>query len=158
MQLKVFLRRCIDVISFLEHIEREVENQKRKFSDLMRELGPELQNRLSKEEYRDFVIYDSNELVRKLLEKTNQMEGTEDAKLSEQTLRAKQERISQLCPTLFSPLESRVLLGLNLITTAGIETDPMRKDELVEKAIRCLMFDPTRFEMQSVVPDLAKNK
>ena len=55
----------------------------------MRELGPELQNRLSEEKFRDFVVYESNELVRKMLEKTIQMEATEDTKLSEQTLRMK---------------------------------------------------------------------
>lgn len=51
-----------------------------------------------------------------------------------------------------------MLLGLNLITTAGNEPDLMRKDELVNKAIECLMFDPTRFDIQSVVPSLVKNK
>ena len=71
VQLKLFLRRCIDVITFLEYIEREIDNQKLSFDHLMRELGPELQDRLSKEEYQDFVVKDSNQLVRKLLEKTN---------------------------------------------------------------------------------------
>jgi hypothetical protein len=158
VQLKAFLRRCIDVISFLEHIEKEVDNQKRNFSHLMRQLGPELQNRLSKEEFRDFVVYESNEMVRKMLEKTIQMEATEDAKLSEQTLRMKQNRVSQLCPTLFSPVESRVFLGLSMIQTSCIETDIMRKDELVKKAIDNLIVDTTKFEMDSVVPELAKNK
>lgn len=45
-----------------------------------------------------------------------------------------------------------------MLQTAGIESDPMRKDDLVAKAIEHLMIDPTKFEMASVIPDLAKNR
>lgn len=48
--------------------------QKREFRHLMTALGPQLQNRLSKEQYRDFVVYESNDLVRNLLEKTIRMD------------------------------------------------------------------------------------
>ena len=45
-----------------------------------------------------------------------------------------------------------------MIQTSCIETDPMRKDELVKKAMDNLLIDPTKFDMESVVPDLVKNK
>ena len=114
-ELKAFLHRCIDVVNFLVYVEREVSMGGRKFIDLIKSLGPEMQDALSKEEYRDFVSYDSNVIVRKLLEKLIDLESTADAKLSEQTLRAKQKKVSELCPTLFSPDESRVFLGTSML-------------------------------------------
>lgn len=146
------------MIIFLEFIEQEVVGQKRDFRHLMVALGPQIQDRLSKEQYRDFVVYESNDIVRNLLEKTIRMDQTEDAKLSEQTLRGKQKKVSELCPTLFSPVESQIFLGISMLQTAGIESDPMRKDELVAKAMDHLMVDPTKFEMADVIPDLAKNR
>ena len=82
-QLKAFLRKCIDVIEFLNYIETEIDNQKRRFVELIRSLGPELQDVLSKQEFSDFVEKDSNNVVRILLEKTIAMQATEDAKLTE---------------------------------------------------------------------------
>ena len=56
----------------------------------MRQLGDQDRDQLSKRVYRDFVVYESNELASKLLEKTIFMQVTDDAKLSEQMLRMKQ--------------------------------------------------------------------
>ena len=121
-------------------------------------LGPELQNRLSHEQYRDFVVNKSDDLVRNLLEKTIRIDATEDARLSEQTLRAKQKHFSERCPTLFSHVESQIFLGISMLQTACVESDLMRKDELVSKAIKLLLADTSQFEMSKVVPDLAKNR
>lgn len=138
------------------HIEDEVESQKRKFSELMKQMGKDDQIFLSKSKYRDFVMNETNDLASKLLEKTIFMHGTEDAKLSEQMLRQKQQRVSQLCPTIFSPLESRFFFGMTLIENAGRETDPERQTEMVTRALDILMDDPDRIEMQRIIPMLTK--
>ena len=111
---------------------------------------------LSKQRYSDFVLYNSNILIRKLLEKTINLEATGDAKLSEQTLRLKQEKVSELCPTLFSPDESRVFLGYSMLQTAALETEVKRQEEHISKAMGYLLIDPMRIDMQTVVPILAK--
>ena len=77
--LKVFLRRCVDVIRFLQLIEEEVLNQKRQMRDLLTELGPVNRLRLSEEEYSNFVEAESHDLVRLLLDKAISMEAIEDA-------------------------------------------------------------------------------
>ena len=64
VHLKVFVQRCLDVIEFLYFIEQEIENSRRKFIDLIRELGPSLKDALSKHKFRDFVLSDSNDLIR----------------------------------------------------------------------------------------------
>ena len=80
-ELKAFLRRCLDVIEFLCYIEDEVEKTYgRRFEDLMRELGPNIQNVLSKEEYCGFVTRSSNDIIIKMLEVTVQMGATNDTK------------------------------------------------------------------------------
>ena len=61
------------------YVENEVSNQGRKFQDLMRSLGPDMLDALSKEEYRDFVSYDSNLFVRNIMEKLTDLEATGDA-------------------------------------------------------------------------------
>ena len=49
----------------------------------MRQMGKTDQYLLSKQEYRDFVMSETNDLASKLLEKTIFMHSTEDAKLTE---------------------------------------------------------------------------
>ena len=83
---KIFLRRCIDVIEFLTYIERELEEcARRPFSDYVKELGPELQDRLSKHKYHDFIVFgaSNDDLIHKLLEVSISMQTSEDARLSE---------------------------------------------------------------------------
>ena len=70
-----------------------------------------MQDALSKHKYRDLVAYETNEVVHKLLEATVRMQISSSAHLSEQELRIKQRMISERCPTLFSPLESKIFLG-----------------------------------------------
>ena len=47
-ELKAFLRRCIDVVEFLVYIVSEVDKMRgRTFKDLIKSLGPEMQDTLS---------------------------------------------------------------------------------------------------------------
>jgi len=78
-ELKVFLRRCIDVIEFLNYIETEVDKLGRQFIDLMRSFGPEALDDLSKEQYRDLVTNNSCALVHLLMERLTSLEITEDS-------------------------------------------------------------------------------
>ena len=90
-ELKTFINRCLDVIEFLFYIEYEVETTHgRKFEDLMKELGPYIQNILWKEEYCSFVTRSQNDIIIKMLEATVQMGFTNDTKQNEKNLRAKQ--------------------------------------------------------------------
>ena len=158
--LKAFVRRCIDIIEFLTYIENEViSQQRRRFSDYMGQLGPNLQEIISKLKYLDFVNAGTqNDILLKMLETTITMQASEDANLTQQTIHFKQQAVSQLCPTLFSPLESTVFLGQSMLKAASFETDRTRKDELVAKAMDNLLIDPERIDMQEVTPVLAKNK
>ncbi len=70
----------------------------------------------------------------------------------------KQQRVSQRCPTLFSPLESRFFFGMTLLESAGRESDPVRRDEMVTRALDTLMDDPDRIEVDRILPLLAKIK
>ena len=45
----------------------------------MRSLDADTLDALSKEEYRDFVTYDSNVIVRRLMERLTSLESTDDA-------------------------------------------------------------------------------
>ena len=54
------------------------------------------------------------------------MQVSDDAKLGEHTLHQKQQHVSNLCPTLFSPLESSLFLGMSLLQNATRETDHVR--------------------------------
>ena len=78
-ELKVFLQRCIDVIQFLFFVQSDLNKQGRKLIDLMRSLDEDTLDALSKEEYRDFVTYDSNVIVRRLMERLTSLESTDDA-------------------------------------------------------------------------------
>ena len=158
VHLKVFVQRCLDVIEFLSVIEQEIENSKRKFIDFMKELSPSVKDALSKHKFLDFVLTDSNDLIRQMLQKTIYLQSTADGQLSQQTLQLKQQRISQLCPTIFSRLESTIFLGHSMVQTAAFETDPLRKDELVAKALGNLMADPDQIELAEVIPILTKNR
>jgi len=69
----------------------------------------------------------------------------------------RQKKISELCPTLFSPEESRIFLGTSLIKKASKETDRKSREEMYQKAINLLLKDPSQIELAQVVPDLAKD-
>ena len=82
VHLKVFVQRCLDVIEFLSVIEQEIENSKRKFIDFMKELSPSLKDALSKHKFLDFVLTDSTDLIRQMLQKTIYLQSTADGQLS----------------------------------------------------------------------------
>lgn len=156
--LKVFVQRCLDIIEFLYFIEQEMETARRKFQDLMAELGPEMKDRLSKHKFSDFALCDSSPLIHAILQKAIYLQLTEDGQLSQQTLHQKQQLVSQLCPTLFSRVESTIFLGHSLLQTSTFETDLNRKDEIVSRAMANLLVDPERIVMDDIVPILAQNK
>ena len=81
---------------------------------------------LSKQEFCDFVDQEASAstTVKILLERLTSMEATDDAQMAEQTLRTKQKKFSEFCPTLFSPEESKVVLGTSMLFAASRETDP----------------------------------
>ena len=54
----------------------------------------------------------------------------------------KQKTVSEQCPTLFSPDESRVFLGTSMLQAAIHEKDRGAKDDLFAKAIKLLLVDP----------------
>ena len=83
--LKAFVRRCIDIIEFLTYIENEViSQQRRRFSDYMGQLGPNLQEIISKLKYLDFVNAGTqNDILLKMLETTITMQASEDANLTQ---------------------------------------------------------------------------
>jgi len=124
----------------------------------MQQLAPPDLEQLSKLFFHDFVAHEPRDLLGKLLEKTIFLQVTEDAKLCEQMLRMKQQAISKRCPTLFSPLESQFFLAMSLIENAGRESDPLRQDEMVQKAVDILSVDPDRISMERIVPSLARIK
>ena len=75
------------------------------------------------------------------------MGATNDAKQNEKMLRAKQQRVSELYPTLFSPDASRIFLGQSMLQTSSKEKDPRRQDELVNKAMEQFMVNPSGITM-----------
>ena len=119
-------------------------------------MTPDEQDMLSKRMYKDFVVFESKDILSKLLERTVFMQVTEDAQQSAQMLRDKQAQVSRLCPTLFSPLESQILLGMNLVQNATRETDQERRDEMVRRAFDLLSADPDKIDIERIVPMLAK--
>ena len=60
-------------------MQSDLNKQGRKLIDLMRSLDADTLDALSKEEYRDFVTYDSNVIVRRLMERLTSLESTDDA-------------------------------------------------------------------------------
>ena len=51
-----------------------------------------------------------------------------------------------------------MFLGLSMVQQSVRETDLTRKEEIVQRAVCHLLADPTRFDIQAVAPQLARDK
>ena len=148
------------MIEFLFFIESDLEKQGQRFHNFLKKMSAALLDTLSREEFRSFVVQEESSAgatLKRLLESLTSMEANDDAQLAEQTLRTKQKRVSEVCPTLFSPEESKVFLGMSMLMVASHETDRKAKEDLVNKAMVLLLHDPIQIDMTQVVPVLAKD-
>ena len=93
VELKAFLRRCLDAIDFL----RLTTDSDGSFYKILQELDPNMLEQLASYRYKDIVNSDSNPLVRKMLEITIRVQESGDTQRTSGLIRRMAHKYRNLC-------------------------------------------------------------
>ena len=148
-ELRLFIRRCLDVIEFLGLI-----NSGNSFRTIMKELSPDMLKQLAGFRFKEIVNSESNPLIRKMLEITVRVTEPGDPNKTSELLRQRTAKAQNLCRTLFSPGENRIFIGESLLQKSLLETDINNRESLMKEALASLEADPRRVDLETIIPML----